>query len=530
MRDLQKPGRSVAVGANGAAATSNPLSTYIAIEVLRNGGNAVDAALTACSLQSVVEPHNTGIGGDCFAFVWREDRQQVYAINGAGWAPMALDDAYLLGQGVHSIDPLSIHAATIPGALDAWSQLLTDHGTRSLADILEPSISYAESGVVLAERTAVDWARETAKLAKDDGARAQLLTSNGKSPSAGERFTFPLLARTLRIIASEGSDALYRGDVGRDLLATLQTLGGRHAADDFAAYHAHYVEPISVNYRGVQVLQMPPSGQGLTALVMLNILAGFDHSKFAPDSAERFHLQIEAARRAYSVRDAFVADPEFGSALTEELLTFAFADALRAQINPLQASRLPSTLPAIGQRDTICLTVVDRDGNACSLVNSLFDAFGCGKLCPRTGIILQSRGAGFRVEPGHPNSIQGRKRPLHTIIPGMALKDGRPLLSFGVMGGPYQPVGQVQVLQNVIDYGMDVQEALDAPRGFGVNGRFEAERGVADGVLSELTAMGHLVGRSELPLGGGQVIEIDQSSRVFRAGSDPRKDGCAIAI
>ena len=218
--------------------------------MLRNGGNAVDAALTACSLQSVVEPHNTGIGGDCFAFVWREDRQQVYAINGAGWAPLALDDTYLLGQGVHSIDPLSIHSATIPGALDAWSQLLTDHGTRSLGDILEPSISYAESGVVLAERTAVDWARETAKLTKDDGARAQLLMSNGKSPPAGERFTFPLLARTLRIIASEGSDAFYHGDVGRDLLATLQALGGRHAADDFAAYHASYVEPISVNYRG----------------------------------------------------------------------------------------------------------------------------------------------------------------------------------------------------------------------------------------------------------------------------------------
>jgi gamma-glutamyltranspeptidase/glutathione hydrolase len=530
MRDLQRPGRSVAMGVNGAVATSNPLSTYIAIEVLRNGGNAVDAALTACSLQSVLEPHNTGIGGDCFAFVWREDRQQVYAINGAGWAPAGLDAAYLLERGVASIAPDSIHAATVPGALDAWARLLADHGTRSLADILAPAIAYAEDGFVVTERTAADWARAAPRLASDEGARAHLLTGAGAAPAAGERMAFPLLARTLRIIAAEGPDALYRGDVGRDLLATLTALGGRHVAEDFAAYRAPYVAPIGVDYHGVRVLQMPPSGQGLTALVMLNILAGFDHSRFAPNGAERFHLQIEAARRAYAVRDAFVADPEFADVPTDELLSPAFAEALRAQIDPARATRAPPKLPAISQRDTICLTVVDRHGNACSLVNSLFDAFGCGKLCPRTGIVLQSRGAGFRVAPGHPNNVAGRKRPLHTIIPGMAMKDGRPFLSFGVMGGPYQPVGQVQVLQNVIDYGMDVQEALDAPRGFGVGGPFEAERGVADDVLAALAAMGHSVGRAELALGGGQVIQIERGTGVLKAGSDPRKDGCALAI
>jgi gamma-glutamyltranspeptidase/glutathione hydrolase len=304
----------------------------------------------------------------------------------------------------------------------------------------------------------------------------------------------------------------------------LNQLGGRHALADFAEYRAQYVDPIGVDYRGVRVMQMPPSGQGLTALVMLNILSGFDHAAIEPEGPMRFHLQIEAARRAYLVRDTFIADPQFADVPTEELLSMSFADRLRSDMSTTRAS-VAGVLPVIGQRDTVCLSVVDGAGNACPLVNSLFDAFGCGKLCPRTGIVLQSRGAGFRVEPGHPNSVEGRKRPLHTIIPGMAFKNGSPFLSFGVMGGAYQPVGQVQVLQNIIDYGMDVQEALDAPRGFGFVDGFEAERGISDDTLAALSAMGHSVRRAARPLGGGQMIEIDGLCGVLKAGSDPRKDG-----
>jgi gamma-glutamyltranspeptidase / glutathione hydrolase len=529
MRDFQTPGRSLAVGSNGAAATSHPLSTYAAIEVLRNGGNAVDAALTACSLQSVLEPHNTGLGGDCFAFVWREDLAEVHAINGAGWAPEALNAEFLLKAGIPAIDPNGVHAVTIPGALDAWVRLLADHGTRTLAEILQPTIAYAEAGVVLAERAAVDWAREVGKLGRDEGARAQLL-NNGKAPSAGDRIRFPVLARTLRIIAAEGSDSFYRGGIARDLVATLSGLGGRHSLEDFAAFASHYVEPIGVEYRGVRVLQMPPSGQGLTTLVMLNILADFPHADLDPAGAERIHLQIEAARLAYAVRDAFIADPEFESVPTAELLSPSFADSLREKINLLRASSAEPTLPIVTQRDTVCLTVVDGAGNACSLVNSLFDAFGCGKVCPRTGVVFQSRGAGFRVEPGHPNSLVGRKRPLHTIIPAMAMRDGKPFLSFGVMGGAFQPVGQVQFLQNVVDFGMDVQEALDAPRGFCTAVTFEAERGISDGTLGTLSRMGHSVGRAAHPFGGGQAIEIDRNREILKAGSDPRKDGVALAI
>jgi gamma-glutamyltranspeptidase/glutathione hydrolase len=529
MRDFRVAGRSVAVGSNGAAATSNPLSTYAAIEVLRNGGNAVDAALTACSLQSVLEPHNTGIGGDCFAFIWREDRGALYAVNGAGWAPAGLDAQFLLDAGVTTIAPDSVHAITIPGALDAWTRMLADHGTRSLAAVLEPTIAYAEAGVVVAERAAADWAREVGKLRRDEGARAQLLFG-GEAPAAGDRVRFPLLARTLRIIADEGADAFYRGSVARDLVATLSALGGRHRLEDFASFAAHYVEPIGVDYRGTRLMQMPPSGQGLTALVMLNILAGFPHAGLAPAGAERLHLQIEAARLAYAVRDTFIADPAFETVPVDELLSASFADALCERIDPKRAGDPGQPLPRFAQRDTVCLSVVDGAGNACSLVNSLFDAFGSGKVCPRTGVVLQSRGAGFRVQPGHPNSVAGHKRPLHTIIPAMAMRDGRPFLSFGVMGGAFQPTGQVQVLQNVIDFGMDVQEAIDAPRGFRARTVFQAEPGISDETLAVLANMGHAVGRVSVPLGGAQAIEIDRRRGILNAGSDPRKDGIALAI
>jgi len=528
MRDLHRPGRSVVHGAEGAAATSHPLSTAIAVEVLRSGGNAVDAALTACSLQSVLEPHNTGIGGDCFALVWREDQGRVHALNGSGWAPEGLSDEALLAEGIGSIEPTSVHSVTVPGAVDAWTRLLEDHGTRTLGEILAPTIHYAEHGMVLAERAAEDWRREVAKLAADEGAREHLLTAAGEAPRAGEIVRFPALARTLRRLAAEGREGFYRGGIAAELVESLQKLGGRHQLHDFSEYSCAYVEPISTRYRGTEILQIPPSGQGLTALVMLNILSGFDHAGLDPLGADRLHLQIEATRLAYSVRDTYVADPAFGEVPVDELLSERFAEEMRGRIDPRRAAPADIAAPRIGQRDTVYLTVADRHGNLCSLINSLFHSFGSGKVCPKTGITLQNRGSGFRVEPGHPNSVRPRKRPLHTIIPAMALRGGRPWLSFGVMGGAYQPVGQVHMLQNLVDFGMDVQEALDAPRGFRGPERFEAERGIADTVLEDLHGRGHPVGRADLPLGGGQAILTEGG--ILSAGSDPRKDGCALAI
>ncbi|MEO7242023.1 MAG: gamma-glutamyltransferase family protein [Variovorax sp.] len=529
MRDLHLPGRSVAMGHRGAAATSHPLSTAVAIETMRHGGNAIDAAVTACILQSVLEPHNTGLGGDCFALVWKAKERRLYALNGAGYAPERLSDAWLLSQGAHAIGSEDIHAVTIPGAVDAWQRLLSDHGTTSWAGAFEPAIDYAERGFVLAERAAVDWAAQTGKLHRDPGGRAHLLDASGRAPRAGDLVRLPALARTMRRIVQSGADDFYRGELAGTLVASLNALGGRHTRADFADYASFYVDPIYTAYRGVELAQIPPSGHGLTVLVMLNILALFDHQGLDPVGADRFHLQCEASRLAYRMRDTFVADPAFAHVPVDELLSAGFARDLAAKIR--QDRTLPDdfALPALAQRDTVYLSVIDGEGNACSLISSLFFAFGSGQVCPQTGITFQNRGAGFRVQPGHPNSVQPRKRPLHTIIPSMAMQDGRPLLCFGVMGGAYQPVGVVNVLQNIVDFSMDVQEALDAPRGFRYTGPFEAERGITQATLQELALKGQPVARSSVPFGGGQLIAIDPVTGVLSAGSDPRKDGAAIA-
>ncbi len=529
MRDLQLPGRSVAMGRRGAAATSHPLASAIAIETLRHGGNAVDAAVTACILQSVLEPHNTGLGGDCHALVWKAGERRLFALNGAGVAPQGLSDRWLLEQGIDRIGTEDVHSVTVPGALDAWQRLLADHGTLTLARALAPAIDYAQHGFVLAERAAADWAVETAKLARDAGARAHFLRADGSAPRAGEVVRLPALARTMQRIADEGIDSFYRGELAATLVATLQAMGGRHARADFAAHASQYVEPIRSTYRGVELVQLPPSGHGLTALVMLNILSRFDHRGLDPAGPERLHLQAEASRLAYRVRDTFVADPAHAEVPVAELLSDRYADALADRVALDRALPPDFALPAVSQRDTVYLTVVDGEGNACSLISSLFYAFGSGRVCPQTGIALHNRGAGFRVQPGHPNSVQPGKRPLHTIIPALALRDGQPVFSFGVMGGPYQPVGVVHVLQNLVDFGMDVQQALDAPRSFHQAGTLEAERGIAEPVLQSLAARGHRVVRSALPLGGGQLIAIDAATGVLRAGSDPRKDGVALA-
>ena len=529
MRDLHMPGRSVAMGTRGAAATSHPLSTSIAIEVMRSGGNAIDAALTACVLQSVLEPHNTGLGGDCFALVWRADTQTLHALNASGYALAALNDATLLAEGIHQIGTEDAHAITVPGALEGYDRLLRDHGTRSLADILAPTIDYAEHGVVVAERAATDWAAEVDKLRQDEGARRHFLTGAGDGPKAGDIMHFPALAQTMRIIAAEGADAFYRGSLAQTMVGSLNRVGARHSVSDFADFKSLYVKPISTMYRGLEVMQIPPSGQGLTALLMLNILSGFNHAGFDPVGADRFHLQIEASRLAYGIRDAYVADPAFTAVPIDELLSDTFAARLRGRIDLRHAMPESIVLPATGQSDTVYLTAVDSAGNVCSLISSLFHAFGSGKVCPQTGVAFQNRGAGFRIQPGHPNSVRPRKRPLHTIIPAMALRDGEPVLSFGVMGGPYQPTGVVHVLQNMVDFGMDVQEALDTPRGFRFTGPFEAERGIPDAVLLDLRARGHDVRPATVPFGGGQVIAIDKLRRLLSAGSDPRKDGAALA-
>jgi len=526
MRDLQLPGRSTVHSSNGMAATSHPLSTLAALDVLRRGGNAVDAAVTACAVQCVVEPMSTGIGGDCFALLAPGGGPEVIGLNGSGWAPKGLTAEHLLDQGINSIGVQSPHAVSVPGAIDSWDTLLRDHGTIDLDQALQPAIEYAENGWAVTPRVAVDWERNIAKLAADPSTAAKYL-KNGQSPKSGQVWRLPELAETLRTIAKEGRDGFYKGWVAEDIVNYLSGLGGCHDLDDFAEMRAEYVEPISTDYRGYTMLQIPPNGQGITALMMLNILEDYDLASMDPNGVARLHLETEASRMAYAARDRYVADQRHEDVPVDHMLSAEFAAEMRAQISPDRAVDAPeATGPAY--RDTVYLSVVDKDRNACSFINSLYMPFGTGLTAPRSGVILQNRAAGFRVEPGHPNNVAPRKRPLQTIIPGMCMKDGKVAYAYGVMGGGYQPVGHTHVLTNMIDYGMDPQEAIDSPRVFHITGRLDVERGLGEDVMAGLAALGHEVGRPDMPWGGGQIIAVDWENGTLAGGSDPRKDGCAL--
>jgi len=526
MRDFQLPGRSPAYARKGMAATSHSLATLTAIDVLRGGGNAVDAAIAASAVLCVVEPQATGIGGDCFVLYAPANTAQVIALNGSGKAPAKAELSWFLNQGMKEISLQSPHSVTVPGAVDAWCKLHDDYGKTSFSELLQPAIRLAVEGYTLHPRVAYDWADLAGKLKATENARRMLLV-NGEAPKAGDRHQQPELGKTLQIIAEKGRDGFYTGAVAEDIVGYLQSIGGLHTLEDFAATSADYVTPISTQYRGYDVLECPPNGQGLTALVMLNILAGCNLTDYAPMSAQRLHLECEAAKLAYGVRDRYVADPDQASIPLETLLSKDYAAELRAKISldkclpPLTDSDFPT------HPDTVYLCVVDAAGNAVSFINSVFHGFGSGLVSPKTGVVLQNRGAGFVLKEGHRNAIAPYKRPLHTIIPGMLKKAGRTVMPFGVMGGPYQPTGHAHFLTNLLDYRMDVQSALDFPRVFHDGETCEVERGVPAQVREQLTAIGHKVITTVLPHGGGQAIWIDENNTLV-GGSDCRKDGSAL--
>jgi gamma-glutamyltranspeptidase/glutathione hydrolase len=528
MRDFHFPGRSCVHALNAMAATSQPGATLVAIEILRRGGNAIDAAVAASAALCVIEPASTGIGGDCFALYVPGGAGEVIALNGSGRAPAAAEAEWFLERGIRELVPGSPHCVTIPGAIDAWARPLEDHGTMGLEEVLAPAIAYAEEGFAVHPRTAWDWARLEPKLRDDENAE-RILLPRGRAPRVGEVIRFPELASTLRAIAAKGRDGFYTGEVAEDMVAYLQGLGGLHTLDDFVAHASDYVTPIQTDYRGFQVFECPPNGQGIAALMMLNILGGFELQGLDPVGIERLHLEAEATRLAFEARDSLIADPAKVPVPVDELLSAAHANELRDRIRPdraMGAAARPSPMPA--HADTIYLTVVDGDCNAVSFINSTFHGFGSGLVSPKTGVNFQNRGSGFRVDPDHPNCVAPGKRPLHTIIPGMLMRDGRAEMPFGVMGGGFQPVGHTHLLTNMLDFGMDPQEALDCPRAFHHEGKLQLERGVSDRVADGLTDLGHDVVRADMPLGGGQAIRIDWESGVLSAGSDPRKDGCAI--
>jgi len=523
-RDFQLPGRSPVIACEGMAATSHPLASRVAIETLRAGGNAADAAVAAVAVLCVVEPHMTGIGGDCFAMIHAPDRP-VWGYNGSGRAGSSASLDAVLAQGMRMIAPDSIHAVTVPGAIDAWAAILAAHGRFALDRVLAPAIHYGESGFPVAARIAWDWAQAVGKLRADVGAARHLLF-DGRAPAERDVVRLPALAQSLKTIAAQGPRAFYEGPLAQDMVATVAARGSFLAAEDFARHRGEVVAPIATNYRGLDVLELPPNTQGLTALVLLNILERFDLAALDPLGTDRFHLALEAARLAYAVRDTHIADPAAMRVSPLDLLDKNFATKLAARID--RATRVPLPRAPSPGDDTVYLTVVDRDRMAVSLINTLYSTFGVGICTEKTGIMLTNRGACFVLDPDHPNAFGPGKRPMHTIIPALAFRDGRCELSFGVMGAHYQPMGHAQVITNMVDYGMDVQAAIDAPRAFFLGDSAVVERGLPEATVDGLRARRHDVVRAPSPWGGAQAIGIDWQRGVLIGGSDPRKDGCAL--
>jgi gamma-glutamyltranspeptidase/glutathione hydrolase len=522
-RDFQLPGRSLVIASGGMAATSHPFATLAATETLRAGGTAADAAVAACATLCVVEPHMTGIGGDCYALVSKPDKP-VWGYNGSGRAGGNASLEALRAQGLGEIGN-SIHAVTVPGAIDAWEAILKAHGRFGLDRALQTAINYAENGFPVAPRVAWDWGRNAGKLRNDAGAAKHYLF-NGAAPKEGDVIRFPALAQTLKTIAAKGARAFYEGEIADDMAQTVSKRGSFLTAEDFANHRGEQVTPISTNYRGLDLTEIPPNGQGVTALVILNILENFDIKALDPVGPERFHLVLEAARLGYAVRDTHLADGPFMRMPVEKLLDKGFGKKLAAMIDMNRRSKLPQA-PTPGS-DTIYLTVVDKDRMAVSFINSLYSSFGLGIATEKSGILLTNRGACFTLDAAHPNVFAPNKRPMHTIIPALGMRGGRCELSFGVMGAHYQPMGHVQIVNNMLDFGMDVQQAIDCPRFFFEGEQSVVETGTPKATVEGLIARGHDVVFADSPWGGAQTIKIDWDRGVLIGGSEPRKDGLAL--
>ena len=526
MRNFELTGRSAAYGADGMAATSHPRATLAAIDILRSGGNAVDAAVAAIAVHSVVEPHMTGIGGDCF-FIYAPAGGNVVSYNGSGRACAGAKTEWYLDNGITEISQDSPHAVTIPGAVEAWSRLVQDHGTKELGEILETAIDLADTGYPVQPRVAYDWNRFEGKLNSNDSIKRVFL-KNGRPYKVGDVFSQPKLANTLREIAKNGSDGFYKGRIAEEMVSSLNKLGGLHTVEDFAGVAGEYCDPISTSYRDHQVMECPPNGQGFIALMMLNILEGYNLSDLDPNGSERYHLEIESGRLGFIQRDLYFDATDQSTNKLDTLLDKGFAANQRQLINVDKAMPHSASDLLSAQSDTVYLTVVDRDANAVSFINSLFRPFGSGLICDKTGVMFHDRGSLFSIQKGNGNTIEPGKRPVHTILPGMLLKDNRAVMPFGVMGGQYQPFGHTHLLTNVLDYGLDVQQSLDHPRLFHQNSKVEVEGGIPEDVYTKLELLGHDVIPAPTPHGGGQAIFIDWDRGVLIGGSDPRKDGCAL--
>lgn len=531
--------RSPVLGRQGICASSQPLATAAGLEILRRGGNAIDAAIAMAAALNVTEPGSTGLGGDCFALVYDSQTRSVYALNASGRAPAALTLERLQREGLgENLPPLHPYTITVPGACAGWFDLNERFGRLPLSEILEPAIHLAEEGFPVAPLTAYYWQRGAEKCLNQALNGAEL-TIQGRAPRPGEIFRNPGLARTLRTIAEGGKTAFYQGEIARAIVATVQQAGGCLSETDLASHTSTWETPISITYRGVRIWECPPNGQGLTALLALNLLEGFDLSSLPPLGAERLHLQIEALRLAFADAFQYIADPAFTSIPLEALLSKEYADRRRSLINPHQAAEKVQHGHPLATSDTVYLCAVDQQGNGCSFINSNYMGFGTGIVPQGWGFSLQNRGHNFSLDPNHPNALAPGKRPYHTIIPALATTpDGELFGVFGVMGGFMQPQGHLQVVCAMLDDHLDPQAALNRPRFCIQADRSLAavalEEGIPTDAIQQLQKMGHAVerisGLGRALFGRGQIILRDSESGVLWGGSDPRADGCAMPL
>jgi gamma-glutamyltranspeptidase/glutathione hydrolase len=527
-------GRSVVRARHGMVATSQPLASAVGLDILRRGGNAVDAAIAVAAVLNVTEPNMTGIGGDAFMLVYSSKTKTLSGLNASGRAPRALNLEYFTSRKMTQMPTAGMEPVTVPGAFDGWVTLLEKFGTMKLADLLAPAIALAENGFPVMEKIAADWATEVERL-KATPAAASTFLLNGRAPEPGAIFVQKNLARTLRTLAAGGRDAFYRGEVARAIVEYCRANGGFLSMEDFAAQKSEWVEPISTTYRGYTLHEIPPNGQGLTALLLLNILEGIDLKSMRSDPVRYYHTLIEATKIAFADRNRHIADPAFSKVPVQELLSKDYAARRRALINPDKAIDVPSYGEVGTGNDTTYFSIVDKDRNAVSFINSIYFNFGSAVVAGDTGIVLQNRGAGFSLDPAHPNRYEPGKRPFHTIIPAMLFKDGQFLASYGVMGGDIQPQGHAQVLVNLVDRGLNLQEAIDAARYRYISGRgVMLEDSLPAGVIDALIKRGH---ERVLPpagvqhralMGGGQAIMVDPATGALLGASDVRKDGLAL--
>jgi len=522
--------RSTILATNGMVATSQPLAAVTGLRILMEGGNAVDAAIAAAAALNVVEPVSTGVGGDMFALVWDNKEKIVRALNGSGRAPGAASINELLNQGHRAFPETGVYSVAVPGAVHGWETLLDSCGTMPMSKLLEPAIGYAENGFPVSDMISFQWRQCLGKLSAFPSGSEML--PNGGTPSHGDLVKLPTLANTLRAIAEGGSEGFYKGPIAQKTASFVQEHGGWLSVEDLASHTSDWDEPISVDYRGVTCWECPPNGQGVAALGALNIAEGFDIRGMGAQSSDCYHHLIEAMRLGFADAFQYVADPRKTDVPINELTSKEFAATRRALVDPKKAMGSVPYGQVHGGSDTVYISVVDGQGNACSFINSVFSNFGSGMVVPGTGIVLHNRASLFSLDPNHANALAPHKRPYNTIIPGMATIGGDLHLCYGMMGAFMQPQGHLQLISNMVDHGMDPQQAINALRFMVGNDNVILEEGVDPAVARDLQSRGHRVGQitgyNRVSIGGAQVIQRDPDTGVLRGGSEPRKDGCAV--